>query len=423
MNLASSAPGILLAGGQGNGSGDLHLLLRSEGYRLQSARSTDELLTTVEKRGFDALLLDLTDPADARVISRVVELDDTLPVIAMTGPDRRDLATKALDCGARDFVELPIDKQRLLASVRAQVALAESLRLSRVLRRENLFLRRSGLRPLIADAPESQRLVERLETLARSETNVLLSGERGTGKQVLARWLHAMSNRRDRPLVRLSIYGLPVARLEREWHGDGEVVGVRAQCENATLFLDDFGERVGKTEVRLMELLERDGTAPRNTRTVFAVTSKCETTLHELAIGLDAVAVRVPPLRERREDIPALADHFLTEHANRFGKRVFTIADDAIAAAVAHDWPGNLRELDDRIEQALLRAARDPITAGDLALHQRAEPGGRDLTLREAERHLIQRALDRFQGNVSRAAESLGLSRSSLYRRIDRHRL
>jgi DNA-binding NtrC family response regulator len=275
-----------------------------------------------------------------------------------------------------------------------------------------------------------------------------VTGEHGTGKELVARILHASSARASRPLVTVNVGGLAEGVFESELFGHvkGAYTGANADrvgrfelADGGTLFLDEIANVPMAQQARLLRVLqtgefERVGSS--RTRKV-SVRLVCATNadLHaeaaagrfreDLLFRVNTVEVRLPPLRDRREDLPALAAFFLRRHAQRYRKPVETLAPEALRALLAHPWPGNVRELDHVLERALLLARGDTIEAGDLGL--RAAAGGapalEQMTLDEVERVLIQKALARHGGNVSEAAKTLGLSRSALYRRLERHGL
>jgi len=291
-----------------------------------------------------------------------------------------------------------------------------------------------------------------MERVAPSDANVLITGQHGTGKEVAARWLHAASKRAERPFVAVNAGGLAEGVFESELFGHvrGAFTDARADrtgcielADGGTLFLDEIANMPMGQQAKLLRVLQTGEFHPvgssrvrrADVRVLSATNVDVQSEVaqgrfrEDLLYRLNTVEVRLPPLRERREDIPLLAAHFLDRQAARYGRRV-TLAPDAMTALLEHPWPGNVRELEHVVERALLLCAGDVVHAADLLLGaggaaRSGDSGGRldDLTLDEAERYLIQRALDRYAGNVSDAARALGLSRSAFYRRLAHHGL
>jgi DNA-binding NtrC family response regulator len=444
---------ILIADDQPDVLEALRLLLKGEGFELETAASPAGAIAAVEARDFDAVLIDLNYTRDTTsgkegmdLLSRIVELDATLPVIVMTAWGSIQSAVEAMRRGARDYIEKPWDNARLLSLLRTQVALGRALREGQRLASENALLRRDGMPEMIAEARVMQPVLRLVERVGPSEANVLITGEHGTGKEVIARALHALSPRADRSLVVVNAGGLSEGVFESELFGhvkgaftDAKTdrVGYFELADRGTLFLDEVGNMPAAQQAKLLRVLqtgEFQRVGSSKTRIVdvraFAATNVdirrkvAEGRFREdLLYRLNTVEIHLPPLRERREDVPLLAQHFLTRIAARYDKRLSGFDREALQALHAYAWPGNVRELEHVVERGVLMAAGATIRSEDLGLRPRAHDDARldELTLDEAERHLIQQALARHQGNVSRAAEALGLSRSALYRRLQQH--
>ncbi len=354
-------------------------------------------------------------------------------------------AVEAMRRGAGDYIEKPWDNDRLVATLRTQIELGRALRRSERLESENRLLRREGLPELIAESRAMQPVLRLVEKVGPSEANVLITGEHGTGKEVVARWLHSSSPRANRPLVTVNAGALSSGIFESELFGhvkgaftDAKTdrVGYFELADRGTLFLDEIGNMPGPQQAKLLRVLQtgefqRVGSS-RSRRSDVRVLSATNVDIHrEVAEGrfredllyrLNTVEIRLPPLRERREDIPRLAAHFLERQGGSYGKRVRGFEPAALGALIEHSWPGNVRELEHVVERAVLLSQGDRIAVDDLALQPRpSSPRIEEMTIEEAERHLIRRALERHQGNVSRAADALGLSRSALYRRLQQY--
>ncbi|HYT82730.1 MAG TPA: sigma-54 dependent transcriptional regulator [Gemmatimonadales bacterium] len=453
--MPNRAPHLLIADDDRDILDALQLLLKAEGFEVETATSPRGVLAAVEARDFDALLVDMNYTRDTTsgaegldLVSRVRALDGAPPIVVMTAWGSIDGAVEAMRRGARDYVEKPWDNRRLLTTLRTQVELGRALRTSKRLESENRALRRDGLPELIAESPAMQPVLRLMERVAPSDANVLVLGEHGTGKEVVARWLHAASARAERPFIAVNLGAIPDGLFESELFGhvkgaftDAKTdrVGRFELADGGTLFLDEIANLPLPHQAKLLRVLEtgdfeRVGTsrARRADVRVLSATNadigaevKAGRFREDLLFRLNTVEIRLPPLRERREDVPLLAAHFLRRYAGRYRKAGLGLAADALEALLRHPWPGNVRELDHAVERAVLLAEGAEIRGRDLGLAGAAD-GSRSLesmSLEEVERVLIDKALARASGNVSDAAKALGLSRSALYRRLKRHGL
>ncbi|MGH7718971.1 MAG: sigma-54-dependent transcriptional regulator [Gemmatimonadaceae bacterium] len=454
MQPASRPARILVADDQQDVLEALKLLLKGEGYLTDTARSTAGILAAIEAHDFDAVLMDLNYTRDTTsgregldLLPRVQALDWTLPVIVMTAWGSIEGAVGAMRGGAWDYIEKPWDNQRLLATLRTQVELGRALRRAQRLESENRILRREGLPELIADSPRMQPVLQLMERVGPSDANVLITGEHGTGKELVARWLHGVSGRASMPIIAVNMGGLSEGVFESELFGHvkgaftdakSDRVGRFELADGGTLFLDEIGTVPLNLQAKLLRVLqtgevERVGSSrPRkvDARIISATNADLNGEVaagrfrEDLLFRLNTIEIHLPPLRERREDIPPLAMHFLRRHAGRYRKTLKGFDGGGMLALLEHSWPGNIRELDHAIERAVLMAQGEFVRSSDLALRPAAASGaGRleDLTLEEVERLLIEKALTRFDGNVSQAAKALGVSRSALYRRLSSH--
>jgi DNA-binding NtrC family response regulator len=451
-----SAPRLLIADDQPDILEALKLLLRGEGFDVETAASPRAVLAAVEARDFDALLVDMNYTRDTTsgaegldLLSRVQALDGAPPIVVMTAWASIDGAVEAMRRGARDYVEKPWDNRRLLATLRTHVELGRALRKSQRLEIENRTLRREGLPELIAESPAMQPVLRLMERVGPSEANVLILGEHGTGKEVVARWLHGSSVRAERPMVAVNLGGIPDGLFESELFGhvrgaftDAKTdrIGRFELAEGGTLFLDEVANLPLPQQAKLLRVLEtgefeRVG-ASRARRADVRVIAATNADIHaevkagrfreDLLFRLNTVEIRLPPLRERRADIPLLAAYFLRRYAARYRKAASDgFAPDAMEVLLRHAWPGNVRELDHAVERAVLMAEGPGVRARDFGLGGSGDGAGAldQMSLEDVERVLIQKALSRAAGNVSEAAKALGLSRSALYRRLKRHGL
>ncbi len=455
MSEVTPAPRVLIADDQQDVVEALRLLLKGEGMVTETASSPAGVLKSIESQDFDAVVLDLNYTRDTTsghegldLLARIRTLDSTLPVIVMTAWGSVETAVEAMRRGARDYLQKPWDNARLLATLRTQIELGRALRNEQRLVDENRRLRRDGLPELIAESRAMQPVLEIMERVAPSAANVLISGEHGTGKDVVARWLHAASDRASRPLVTVNAGGIAETLFESELFGHvkgaytdakSDRIGCFELANGGTLFLDEIANVPTKQQAKLLRVLEsgelqRVGSSKTRKVDVRVLSATNASINEEVANGrfredllyrLNTVEIRLPPLRERREDIPLLADHFLSRQAERYRKPDLQIHESALQALLGHPWPGNVRELEHVIERAVLMARGEAVRADELGLQPRTETAAalEQMKLDEAERHLIQKALDRCGGNVSHAAEALGLSRSALYRRLQRYDL
>jgi DNA-binding NtrC family response regulator len=449
-------PRILIADDQREVREALRLMLKAEGFDTETAGSPAEILQAVTSRDFDAVLMDLNYTRDTTsgregldLLARLRALEPTLPVVVMTAWASVDVAVEAMRRGARDFVEKPWDNNRLNNILRNQIDLHRALRRGQRLAAENEILRADGEPILIARSPEMHPVLDLIERIGPSEANVLITGENGTGKGVVARALHAASARAEIPMVTVNTGGLSEALFESELFGhvrgaftDAKTdrVGRFELADGGTLFLDEIANISLNQQAKLLRVLEtgefeRLGSSKTRTADVRIVSATNADLREEVASGrfrqdllfrLNTVEIRIPPLRERRDDILPLAQHFLVQHAQRYRKQLKGFEEAAAAILLAHPWPGNVRELDHAVERGVLMGRGDSVLAHDLGLQTAAPaaapPRLEDLPLEEVERVLIQKALARY-GNVSQTAQALGLSRSALYRRLEKHGL
>ena len=452
----SPRPRVLIADDQREVREALRLLLKGEGYDTEAAASPAEVIQAVTTRELDAVLMDLNYTRDTTsgqegldLLSRLRALDESLPVIVITAWASVSLAVEVMRQGARDFVEKPWDNTRLLSILRTQVELGRALRRGERLEAENELLRQEAPPSLVAQAPEMRPVLELIERVGPSDANVLITGEAGTGKGVVARALHAVSPRAGRPLVTVNTGGLSESLFESELFGHvrgaftdakADRVGRFELADGGTLFLDEIANITLGQQAKLLRVLEtgefeRVGSSRTRRANVRILSATNASLREEVAAGrfrqdllfrLNTVEIPLPPLRARRADVVPLAEQFLAEHVRRYRKPLRGFDEGALAALLAHPWPGNVRELSHAVERGVLMATGDRVKARDLGLQPASAPGGsalEDMPLEEVERVLIQKALARYGGNVSQAAHALGLSRSALYRRLEKHGL
>jgi DNA-binding NtrC family response regulator len=447
----SRAPRVLLADDQRDILEALQLLLKSEGLQVQSVTSPAAVLAAIAETDFDAALIDLNYARDTTsgqegldLLARLQAEDPTLPVIVLTAWASVDVAVEAMRRGARDFVQKPWDNARLLAIVRTQVELSRALRRGRQLE-SAARLTFDGAPPLIATSPAMKPVIELIERTAPSDANVLIRGENGTGKGLVAQAIHALSPRASRPMVTVNAGGVSETVFESELFGHvrGAFTDARADrvgrfelADGGTLFLDEIANVPLSQQAKLLRVIaagefERLGSS-RTRRVDVRILSATNADIdaevtagrfrQDLLFRLNTIEIVLPPLRDRRDDIPSLATHFLEQHARRYRKPLNGFDSAAMDALLRHPWPGNVRELEHAIERSVLMATGSTVAPGDLGL-RRSQDGVQSLEnmgLEEVEAFLIRKAVARY-GSVTEAAKALGLSRSALYRRLERY--
>jgi DNA-binding NtrC family response regulator len=452
---SSNPPRVLIADDQPDVLDALRLLLKPEGYVVDATTSPREVLEAVSSVTYDVALLDLNYTRDTTsgaegidLIATIRAVDGELPIVVMTAWGSVEVAVQAIRRGARDFVQKPWDNDRLLAILRTQVDLARALRRGRRLEDENRLLRAEARTDLIATSRAMKPVLDMVERIGPSDANVLITGEHGTGKDVVARALHRVSPRAERPLVTVNLGGLSEGVFASEVFGHvkgaytdarSDRVGRFEMADQATLFLDEVANVPFVDQAKLLRVIEtgevervgESRTRRVDVRILSATNADLEAEVRagrfreDLLFRLNTVRIHMPPLRERPEDIPVLASHFLGRYSARYRKPLSGFDGAAGRALARHRWPGNVRELAHVVERAVLMAAEDEVRAADLGLADVDErpPALEDLTLEEVERLLMQKALRKHDGNVSQAAEALGISRSAFYRRLQKYGL
>ena len=404
---------------------------------------------------YDVLLMDLNYTRDTTsgqegldLLARVQEMDSRLPVIVMTAWGNIDLAVESIKRGARDFIQKPWENERLLSMIRVHAELRQALRRARQLELENRLLRGEGMPDFVAGAPSMQPVLELIGQVGPSDANVLITGEHGTGKEIVAKLLHAASPRNRMPLVAVNAGGLPEGTFESEifGHVKGAFTDARTDrigrfelANNGTLFLDEIANVPIRQQAKLLRVLETgelERVGSSQTRRVdVRVLSATNAQLHEeaaagnfredLLFRINTVEIHLPALRERREDIPLLAAHFLNRNRSRYRKQVTGFAASAMQQMMQYAWPGNVRELEHAIERAVLLCRGEEIEPANLAITagKFTAQSIDNMSIDEVEALLIRKVLRRCDGNISQAADALGLSRAALYRRIEKYGL
>ena len=446
---------LLIADDQRDVLEALRLLLKTEGYQIDAVESPAAVLKALEQRDYDVVIIDLNYARDTtsgqeglELLTKIHSADEMLPVVVMTAWGSVNVAVEAMRRGARDFVEKPWDNERVKAIVRTQAELGRALRRATRLEAQSRTTQNDGGPLLIADSAAMQPVLQIIARVGPSDANVLITGENGTGKGVVAQALHAVSSRANRPMVTINAGGVSEGVFESELFGHvkgaftdakQDRVGRFELADGSSLFLDEIANVPLSQQQKLLRVLEtgefeRLGSSRTRKADVRLISATNADLNAEVAAGrfrqdllfrLNTIEIRLPALRERRDDIPRIGKHFLVQHAQRYRKAMTGFDPAALQALIDHPWPGNVRELDHAVERAVLMAPGNVIHLADLGLRQ---TGGSDasarleeMSLEDVEGFLIRKAMARY-GNVSHAAKALGLSRSALYRRLERYR-
>jgi len=445
---------ILIADDQRDVLEALRILLKGEGHQTESVTSVTGIFNALQQRDYALLMMDLNYARDTtsgqeglEVIPKIQQLDSTLPIVVMTAWATIDLAVEAMKRGARDFVPKPWDNERLLTIVRTQIELASALRKGRKLEAANKLL--GGNVPnLIAEAPSMRPVIEMISRVAPSDANVLITGENGTGKSLVAQALHALSPRASHSMITVNMGGLSETLFESELFGHVKGAFTDAKSDRAgrfeladesSLFMDEIANIPLNQQAKLLRVIEagefeRVGsskTLRANVRIISATNAKLADEVaagrfrQDLLFRLNTIEIALPPLRNRREDILPLANHFLLQHGQRYRKELVGFDETARERLLQHSFPGNVRELDHVVERAVLMAQDRHLKAADLGLTSGAGESRslEEMSLEEVEASLIKKALARNDGNARKAAEALGLSRSAFYRRLQQYGL
>jgi DNA-binding NtrC family response regulator len=445
---------ILIADDQRDVLEALRILLKSEGYQTEGVTSLAGVFHALEKKEYALLLMDLNYTRDTTsgqeglaAIVKIQEIDPTLPIVVMTAWATIELAVEAMKRGARDFVTKPWDNQRLLTIVRTQIELAAALRRERKLEAENEMLR-GTIPDLIAQSPAMRPVVEMISRVAPSDANLLITGENGTGKSLIAHAIHGLSPRASRTMITVNMGGLSETLFESELFGHVKGAFTDAKTDRAgrfeladesTLFMDEIANIPLAQQAKLLRVIEtgefeRVGSSKTlhgNVRIISATNANLENEIaagrfrQDLLFRLNTIEIELPPLRDRREDIMPLANSFLRQHADRYRKQVAGFDEIARERLLQHRFPGNIRELDHIVERAVLMTKDREIHGADLGLTTGTSESRNleDMSLEEVEAFLIKKALARNDGNARKAAEALGLSRSAFYRRLQQYGL
>ena len=436
------------------------LALRDMFERIETLSSPADLMPLLKSENPDAILLDLNfqrSATDGReglaFLDKIMEHDPDSAVVIITAHGAVSVAVEALKRGASDFVAKPWSNERLAATVRSAAALRRSKIDARVERSRASELAQGSETPLIGQSPSMERVRTLIERAAPTDANVLILGENGTGKEIVAREIHRLSRRNAHPIVSIDLGATNETLFESELFGHvkgaftgaaGERIGRLKAADHSTLFLDEVGNLPLHLQPKLLTALEQRKVVPVGANRpvdidvrVVAATNMSEEQLademrfrQDLLFRLNTIEIHLPPLRARREDIPLLLDHYLAMFTRKYDRPARVIPPAVLDVLVRHDWPGNVRALRHAAERAVIMADGDTYRTEDFPLPSRpdattvsAPPVAATLNLDQFEKPMIERALRMHHFNISLAAAELGLSRGALYRRMEKHGL
>jgi DNA-binding NtrC family response regulator len=439
------------------------LLLRELFAEVIVAEQPDEALAKTEGRNPDVILLDAnfargaTNAAEGfEALARFIDRDPEVVVVMITAHGGVQIAVEAMKRGATDFVSKPWSNERLLATVRTAASLRQSRKAVTTERQKVVAAAAPAAgseTPLLGDSPAIRRVMQLIERAAPTDANVLILGENGTGKELVARELHRRSRRADRVMLSVDLGAVAESLFDSELFGHvkgaftdarSDRIGRLQAADGGTLFLDEIGNLPLHLQPKLLTALEQrrvtpvgsNKSVPIDVRVVAATNLAPEALTDEsrfrpdLLFRLNTVEIELPPLRQRREDIPVLLDHYIGMYARKYDKPVQPLDGDVLGALTVYDWPGNIRALRHAAERAVILSDGGPLTVDDFSIRRQAEhipvvavTSDADLNLERAEKQMIERALKKNAYNISLAANELGLTRASLYRRMEKHGL
>lgn len=450
---------ILVVDDDVNVVASLQFILVDEGFDVTCVTTPEAALAKIENTPFDCVLLDMNFQQDTTsgaegitLIEHIKHIEEQLPIIVMTGWATIDIAVEAMQAGARDFLQKPWSNERLISAINTQMALAYSNKQVGRLSQQNKMLvaaehprTRQGI---IAQSNIMLELLSTLEELAKSDMSILLTGDNGTGKSMLATYVHQASSRAKHSFVPVNMGAVPESLFESEMFGHVKGAYTDAKesrigrfelAENGTLFLDELANIPLAQQAKLLRVLEEQRYEPvgsskskiANVRIISATNSDLLTDIGEnrfrqdLFYRLNTVELRVPSLHERAEDIPLLASYFLEKFSQKYHRPIPQLSKEALELLVSYAWPGNIRELSHMMERLIFTCKNSLISASDLSLqHTNQEINVVDnptFTLEQVEQFVMKKRLKHFSGNASETAKSLGLSRSGYYRRLAKY--
>lgn len=447
---------ILIADDDNDVLSALTLALKGEPYQVVTATSPHEVLALAERKQFACMLIDLNYTQDTTsgkegvsLIKAIRSFDTNVPVIAMTGFSSVNIAVEMMKSGASDFIEKPWRNSQLISKIAQHIAHGQTKRTNQKLSQENALLKDTNSTDIISQSSKMNDVLAQIRRIALSEMNVLFTGENGTGKSLLAKYLHQHSSRQHNTFLQVNMGAISDSLFESEMFGHvkgaftdakEERIGRFELATQGTLFLDEIANISLNQQAKLLHVLEektfeRVGgamTLDADVRLISATNSNLtEMVSHnkfrqDLLYRLNTIEIHIPALRERTEDIVPLATSFLDKLSKKYNMSNKQLANDAIEALLNHRWPGNVRELSHTMERALFMANNNFISANDLNLPHATQMQVRneqDKTLEQIEKRIIIERLHQFDKDPNLTAQSLGLSRSAYYRRLEKYQL
>ena len=450
---------ILIADDDINIIASLKYILAEEGFDILAMTTPQAVLENLQQQSVDLILLDMNFQQDTtsgaeglQLVESIAQLDLSIPIIVMTGWATVDIAVEAMRAGAKDFIQKPWNNERIISAINTQLALATTHKKAQRLTQQNQLLtsqahpaNRAGI---IAKSPVMHQLLSTLDDLAQSDMSILLTGDNGTGKSMLASYVHKVSQRAQHSFVPVNMGAIPENLFESEMFGhvkgaftDAKEnrIGRFEMAEQGTLFLDELANIPMSQQAKLLRVLEDNKfeavgsskSLSADVRVISATNSNLQQNIldnsfrQDLYYRLNTIELRVPSLKERLEDIPALAEHFLHNFSNKYHRQCPSLSAGAIKKLQSYSWPGNIRELSHLMERVLFTSKNEEIAADDLLMSgsQRLADSLDDpsLTMLEIEQKALAKRLSLHLGNATETAKSLGLSRSGFYRRMSKN--
>jgi DNA-binding NtrC family response regulator len=452
---------ILIADDDINIIASLKYILSDENIDIIAMTRPEAVLENLQSESVDLVLIDMNFQQDTtsgaeglKLVENISHFDETLPIIVMTGWATIDIAVDAMRAGAKDFIQKPWNNERVISAINTQIKLAKIDKKLQRLSQENRLLKSQSFpdskEHIIAKSPAMKQLLATLDDLAKSDMSILLTGDNGTGKSMLASYVHKLSPRADNSFVPVNMGAIPETLFESEMFGhvkgaftDAKEnrVGRFEMAEQGTLFLDELANIPLIQQAKLLKVLEEKkfeivGSSKSQTADV-RIISATNSDLHkaiseqrfrqDLFYRLNTIQLRVPSLHERIEDIEPLAQHFLHLYAVKYNLPVPDLSVDALSQLQQYRWPGNIRELSHLMEKLLFTCKKSTISGRDLLLEETVNTSqtsiDNDLSMDDIEQQALINRLKYFSGNVTETAKSLGLSRSGFYRRMSKYGL
>lgn len=436
------------------------LFLKQHVARVDTEKNPKSIPNLIQNYDYDVVLLDMNFTEDVssgkegfKWLKKIHELDSSLAVVLITAYGDVEKAVKAVKMGATDFVLKPWQNEKLLATINSALNLTESRRQVDRLKTQQKQLSADidqHYQDIIGQSAPMNMVFQTIEKVAKTEANVLITGENGTGKELVARALHRRSNRNEEVFISVDMGALPDNLFESELFGhtkgaftgaDDNRAGRFEIASGGTLFLDEIGNIPLQLQPKLLSVLEtrkvtRIGSnkpVDIDIRLICATNEPIQELVQkqhfrqDLLYRINTIEIHLPPLRNRTEDIPLLTDHFLKEYSQKYDNDVQTISEPAITKLKNYNWPGNVRELEHAVERAVIMTDHHALQPEDFLLtslgDREPEVIFDDYNLEEVEKTVIRKALDKHEGNISKTAEELGLTRASLYRRMEKYDL